>query len=159
MPVISRSSPSLIIATKGSSVLLYWNYTYAGDGRHGSVSLTYKEQIIGFSNRIGTLKALAKRSGQDGVLTLESPVPPPFNGRVQVISSNSTLVIHDLHYDDASYKFSSCVSVDADVGAGPKSNMFDLLPTVVITVYGMKTCYLSYFNVDYRKFSFKPPLD
>ena len=145
-PVAAKSSPSHIIATKGSTVWLYWNYTYTGDGGHDSVFLTYKKQVLGCKRPLEKHKALARRIGQNGVLRLESPVPAPFTGRVQVISSNSTLVIHDLQFNDALYQFSANVTVDVDVGAGPKSNLFRLLPNIHLTVYGKETCNHLYFS-------------
>ena len=136
----AHSSPSHVIATKGSSVWLHWNYTYIGDGIHEkSVYLksTYKEQIIGI-NSISRprFQALAKRIGENGTLTLESPVPAPFTGRVDVISSNSTLVIHDLQYDDSTYRLSSDVNVHIDIDAGPILYEFRLKPVVSLTVIG-----------------------
>ena len=136
----AHSSSSHVITTKGSSVWLHWNYTYIGDGIHEkSVYLksTYKEQIIGI-NSISRprFQALAKRIGQNGALTLESPVPAPFSGRVDVISSNSTLVIHDLQYNDSTYRVSSDVNVHIDIDAGPILYEFRLKPVVSLTVFG-----------------------
>ena len=145
-PVEANSSPSHIIATKGSSVWLHWNYTYVGDGRHGMLIITYKEQITGFNSTLQpSIKTLAKRAGQNGALTLESPVPAPFNGRVGVISANSTLVINGLQYNDSTYIFSSSVSVDLDAGGGAVSNIFVLKPVVSITVNGMSIYHLTLF--------------
>ena len=137
-----NSSPHHIIAKKGSSVWLHWNYTYIGDGMHlgGGLVTTYREQTIlvnSTSQSIG--RTLAKRIGQNGALTLESPVPSPFNGRVEMISSNSTLVIHGLQYNDSTYQFSSYVTLEIEYGAGTKTNKIDLKPIVSITVNGMIT--------------------
>ena len=137
----ARSSPSHITATKGSSVWLHWNYTYIGDGVHfgGGLVSRYREQTIDinstFQNKPHTL---AKRIGQNGPLKLESSIPAPFNGRVEVISTNSTLVIHNLQYDDSAYLLSSAVTVDLNVGAGLLPNRYNLKPIVSITVTGMK---------------------
>ena len=141
-PVEANSSPSHIIATKGSSVWLHWNYTYVGDGVHGIVTLTYKEQIIGFnSTSQPTVQALAKRIGANGALVLESPVPVPFNGRVEVISANSTIVIRDLQYNDSTYQFSSVATVDTDFGSAISNIKSHLKPVVSIAVNGMSTCH------------------
>ena len=138
-----NSSPSHIIAAKGSSVWLHWNYTYVGDGRHDSVTATYKEQRIGINTTLQpSIETLAKRTGQHGTLTMESPVPAPFNGRVDVISSNSTLVVHNLHYNDSTYNFSSYVTVDADLGAGPKPKKYNLRPVVSINVIGTRSVHI-----------------
>ena len=147
-PVEANSSPSHIITIKGSSVWLHWNYTYVGDGLSGAVILTYKEQIIGFnSTSQPTIQTLAKRSGQNGALSLDSSIPAPFNGRVEVISSNSTLVIHGLQYNDSTYQYSSSVSVDIDPGGGAVTNIFVLKPVVSMTVTGMSIChFLLFFN-------------
>ena len=147
-PVEASSSPSHVIATKRSSAWLHWNYTYAGDGRHWLIISTYKEQIIGFnSTSQPTIQTLAKRTGQNGALTLESPVPAPFNGRVDVISANSTLVIHGLQYNDSTYQFSSSVSVDVDGGRGAVTNIVVLKPVVSITVNGMSIYHFPLFFI------------
>ena len=136
----ANSSPSHIIATKGSAVWLHWNYTYIGDGpTETGITLTYKEQLIRVnSTSQPTIQTLAKRTGQNGALTLESSIPTPFNGRVEVISSNSTLVIHNLQYNDSKYQFSSYVTVDADLGAGARSTINNLRPVVSIKVNGTR---------------------
>ena len=141
----ANSSPSSVTATKGSSVWLHWNYTYIGDGTHfgGVLTTFYREQRIELNSTSETaIKTLARRTGQNGVLTLESPVPTPFNGRVEVISSNSTLVIHNLQYNDSTYHFSSYLSVDFDVGAGAKANRYNLRPVVTINVNGMRAVHI-----------------
>ena len=136
----ATSSPSHINATRGSSVWLHWDYTYIGDGRHGrKVHFTskYEEQIAGFYCRSQPkFQALARRSGQNGALTLESPLPAPFNGRVKVISSNSTLVIYDLQYADALYYFVSDVSVHISIGARHVLHDFRLKPIISLSVNG-----------------------
>ena len=151
-PNEANSSPSQITVNKGSSVWLHWNYTYIGDGTHGgivSITTNYIEQIIGFnSTSQPTIQALAKRIGQNGILTLLSSIPVPFNGRVEVISSNSTLVIHGLLYNDSSYQFSSNVIITLTSGGGsPAGSTYNLKPIVSITVNGMNFCvFLLYFN-------------
>ena len=146
-PVEANSSPSNIIAIKGSSVWLHWNYTYVGDGAQGLVTLTYKEQIIGFnSTSQPTVQTLAKRTGANGVLILESPVPVPFNGRVEVISANSTIVIRDLHYNDSAYHFSSFATVDTDFGSAISSIKVHLKPVVSIEVNGTSSCHFLLFS-------------
>ena len=137
----ANSSPSQINGIRGSSVWLHWNYTYIGDGTHvakASVTTNYIEQIIGF-NSISqpSIQALAQRIGQNGILTLLSPIPAPFNGRVEVISSNSTLVIHGLQYNDSSYQFSSNIKATSDTGGGPVLYIYNLKPIVAITVNGI----------------------
>ena len=137
-PIEANSSPSHIIAVRRSSVSLHWNYTYIGDGLQGIINLSYREQTIGFnSTSQPTAQTLAKRTGVNGALTLESPTPAPFNGRVEVISSNSTLVIHNLQYNDSTYQFSSNVTVDGIVGSTGSVYYFNLKPVVSITVNGM----------------------
>ena len=145
-PVEANSSPSHVITIKESSVWLHWNYTYAGDGVHGIITVTYKEQIIGFNSAPQpSIRTLAKRTGQNGALALESPVPAPFNGRVGVISSNSTLVIHGLQYNDSTYQLSSSVTLDVNLGAGVSANRYSLRPVVSITVNGMSICHFPLF--------------
>ena len=145
-PVEASSSPSHIIATKGSSVWMHWNNTYAGDGVYGPITVSYKEQIIVLnSTSQRSIETIAKRTGQHGALTLESPVPAPFNGRVGVISANSTLVIHGLQYNDSTYQFSSSVSVDVDAGGGVVTTKSVLKPVVSITVNGMSIYHCPFF--------------
>ena len=140
-PFEESSSPSQINAAKGSSVRLYWSYSYIGDGPHdGIIKSRYKEQVIGFnSTSQPSIQALAKRSRQNGALKLESPVPAPFSGRAEVISSNSTLVIHNLQYNDSAYQFSSTVKVDIDPGDLARTNEVCLKPIVSLIVTGKKT--------------------
>ena len=145
-PVEVNSSPSHVITIKGSSVWLHWNYTYIGDGLQGLITVTYREQTIRFnSTSQPSIQTLAKRTGQNGALTLESPVPAPFNGRVDVISANSTLVIHDLQYNDSTYQFSSSVSFDVNAGFGAVTNIIVLKPVVSITVTGMSIYHFPLF--------------
>ena len=139
-PVEANTSPSSVTATKGSSVWLHWNYTYIGDGTHfgGALTTLFREQRIKLNSTSETaIKTLARKTGQNGVLVLESPVPAPFDSRVEVISSNSTLVIHNLQYNDSTYYILSHVIVDANFGAGAKANTFPLKPVVSIKVNGM----------------------
>jgi len=136
-PVEANSSSSHVITIKGSSLWLHWNYTYIGDGVHGPLAVNYSEQITGFTTTSQpSIETFAKRTGQNGALTLESSVPAPFNRRVEVISANSTFVIHDLQYNDSTYQFSSSVSVDEDAGGGAV-NIVVLKPIVSITVNGI----------------------
>ena len=147
-PVEANTSSSSVTATKGSSVWLHWNYTYIGDGTHfgGVLTTLYREQRIELNSTSETaIKTLARKTGQNGVLTLESPVPAPFNGRVEAISSNSTLVIHNLQYNDSTYEFSSNVNVDADAGGGAEPNIFFLKPVISITVNGMSIYHFPLF--------------
>ena len=137
-PNQANSSPSQITAMKGSSIWLHWNYTYIGDGSYGIVTTNYKEQVIGFNSPSQpSIQVLAKRIGQNGILTLQSSMPAPFNGRVEMISSNSTLAIHGLQYNDSSYQYSSHVKATTDTGGGAVLNTYNLKPIVVITVNGI----------------------
>ena len=136
--VEADSSPIHISSTKGSSVWLHWNYTYGGDGKFGPFTLTYREHIIGFtSTSQPSVQTLAKRTGQNGALELQSPVPAPFNGRVEVISSNSTLVVHNLQYNDSTYQFSSNIKVDSVYSSTTTTYDTSLRPAVSMTVNGM----------------------
>ena len=144
-PNEAGSSPSDVIRNKGSSVWLHWAYNYLGDGIGGGVTRTYKEQVIGFnSTSEPTIQPLAKRIGQNGVLTLESSIPAQFNGRVQVISANSTLVINNLQYNDSSYQFGSYVIVEVNSGV-VNTNKYYLKPFVDITVSGMDISLKKFF--------------
>ena len=146
-PVEAKSSPSHINATKGSSVWLHWNYTYVGDGPTGPfVTFIYREQIIGFRNTSEpTIEILANKTGQNGTLTLELPVPALFSGRVEVISSNSTLVIHGLQYNDSTYQYLSIIEVIVRIRGGSlSSSAFNLAPIVTITVHGMNIYHIPF---------------
>ena len=137
-PNEAGSSPSHVITNKGSPVWLHWAYNYGGDGTHGFVTLKYKEQVIGYKSASqATIQPLAKRIGQNGILTLESSIPAPFNGRVDVIPGNSTLVINNLQYNDSLYQFGSYIILDLDAGGGPAPNKIELKPIVSITVTGI----------------------
>ena len=137
------SSPSLINATKGSSAWLHWNYTYVGDREYlvlgHKVRFTYKEQVIGFNSTSSPrIQALARRIGVNGTLTMESSIPVPFNGRVQVISSNSTLVIHNLQYNDSAYQFLSTIEVELNSNITTQVTVYPLRPDITISVTGKK---------------------
>ena len=138
IPVEAESSPSYITAAKRSSIWLHWNYTYVGDGVHGRITFNYREQTIGFNSTLQpSIHTLAKRTGQNDALILESPVPALFNGRVGVTSANSTFAIHDLQYNDSSYQFSSNVKIDVLFSGRTSIYDFPLKPVVSITVNGM----------------------
>ena len=133
-----NSSPAHIIVRKGSSVWLNWQYSYSGDGKHGHVSYAYKQQTIVFINESDSvIQVLARRIGENGILTLESPTPPPFNGRVEVISSNSTLVIHHIQYDDSSFRFTSLIDVLWTVDFHEHDSKYNLKPNVTLEVQGI----------------------
>ena len=132
--------PCTTTAIKGSSVSLRWNYTYIGDGRHNREVLfhsLYKEQVIGISSSLlPRPQVLAKRIGQNGVLIMESPVPAQFQGRVEVISSNNTVVIHNLQYNDSAFQFSSKVTISLNFHAGPELHHYPFR-SIRIMVTGM----------------------
>ena len=145
-PVDVQSSPSLINATKGSSAWLHWNYSYVGDTEYiilgNRVQFTYKEQIIGFNSTSNPrIQVLARRIGVNGSLTMESSIPVPFNGRVEVISTNSTLVIHNLQYNDSAYQFSSTVEVELNSSVVKTVTVYPLRPIITISVAGIKSSY------------------
>ena len=120
---------------------LHWNYTYIGDGIHSRglrFSSLYREQVIAITSSSQTrIRPLAKRIGQFGILELQPSIPTQFEGRVEVISSNSTIVIHDLQYTDSAWQFSSGVIVGIDMGAGFVPHAYPLKPIVQLTVNGM----------------------
>ena len=133
-PVEALSSPSHINATKGSSIWLHWNYTYIGDGTHNGTTTFFNDQVV-HVDMISPRRSytIARKVRQHGSLTITSPVPLQFTGRVRVVSSNNTLVISNLQYTDSNYQFLSRTFVH--VGR-ILSMAFDLRPIVSITVYG-----------------------
>ena len=155
-----NSSPYNITAAKGSSVWLHWNYTYIGDGRHAFAIITYREQIIRFNSTAqNTMQTLARRIGQNGALILKSPLPAQFSGRVEVISSNSTLVLHNLQYNDSTYRFYSDVIVKIRVFSNvPVLHRVHLMPIISLTVIGnFMAVQLFYYFFEYgilRTFTF-----
>ena len=128
-PNAALSSPSQINAAKKSSLWLHWNYTYDGD----SNILKYKEHIIGYTSKTeSTLVPLAKRNGPSGALVKQASIVGPFNGRIDVIPDNSTLVVHNLRFNDSGTNFSSYV--DFAFGIGKASS--PLIPIVTVEVIG-----------------------
>ena len=133
--VEERSSPSRINATKGSSIWLHWNYTYIGDGTHNGTTTVFSNQLFaaqGLSS--GTSNLIATKLGQ-GPLTLVPAVPAPFTGRLGTISTNSTIVVHNVQYTDSNYRFASRAYVHV---FGTGSVVFHLKPVVHVTVYGKR---------------------
>ena len=105
--------------------------------RGGVITTTMVDHVIAFRNKSqSTTQTLARKVGQNGILILESPVPDPFDGRVEVIAANSTLVIHDLQYDDSAYAFVSRSGINIDSGGGNILNTFNIKPEFTLTVHG-----------------------
>ena len=103
------SSPSQITASKKSSVWLHWNYTYGGDYLN---AIMYSHQGITYKSRYGsTTIELARRKGQFSTIEKLSSIPDPIGTRIAVISDNSTLVVHNLQYNDSGSLFRSYVQV------------------------------------------------
>ena len=152
-PDEALSSPSHINSTNGSSVWLHWNYTYIGDGIYNGSYVAFTMHAIIFNHTSQTsVQTLARRIGPNGTLRLESPVPAPFTGRAEVISSNNTLVIHRLQYNDSSCQFLSVVILVTNVTGGPAPFRFYILrPTVSITVNGKKVMILLFVAMDFFK--------
>ena len=61
-------------------------------------------------------------------------MPVPFNGRVEVISSKSILLIYGLQYNDSNHQFSSAVNIVFQPVVGPTLSRFKLRPIVALTV-------------------------
>ena len=81
---------------------LHWNYTYGGDNR----IVRLKDVTFGYKSRLQpTFAPLAKRTGAFGTLVKQSPISGPLNGRVDVIPDNSTLVVHNLQFNDSGSNF------------------------------------------------------
>ena len=139
-PIEANSSSSHITAKHGSTVYLHWAYTYVGDGRHSLAVITFLQQEIGFnSTSHKELQVLAKRSGERGPLQLASLLPASFEGRVDVIPSNSTLVIRDLQFNDSMHEYSSNIQVNMQFTSTTRQKLvYQLEPKVKITVTGME---------------------
>ena len=118
--------------------------------RGGVITTTMVDYGIAFRKKSqSTTQTLARKVGQSGILMLESPVPDPFDGRVEVIAANSTLVIHDLQYNDSEYAFVSSIRVTIDSGGGNILNTFNIKPEFTITVHGTTytfTCFKMYIK-------------
>ena len=151
-PLEANSSPSHIISTKGSSVQLHWSYNYDGDTNNAYgqfpmkivVVRRFNKQTIGLNvTPHSAFQALAKRHGQVGAFTLEPSMPATFNGRVEVIPSNSTLIIRNLQYNDSTYQFSSNIEIGVSMfhHIVPPITSYEttteLKPSIRITVVGM----------------------
>ena len=94
---------------KHSSVWLHWHYTYGGD--HGKVVVFSHQSVIYKSRYASTPVELARRVGQHGALKKSSSISDPIGTRIDVISDNSTLVIHNLQYNDSGSNFSSFIEM------------------------------------------------
>ena len=124
------SSPSEITAAKNSSLWLHWNYIYGGDAVG---YYKYIEQIIGYtSKKESTLVPLAKRNGASGTLVKQATILGPFNGRIDVIPINSTLVVHYLRFNDSGTNFSSYINLL--MGSSQVKKL--LRPVVTVKVMG-----------------------
>ena len=131
IPNPALSSPGQIHARKGSSLWLHWNYSYGGDNS----AIKYKEQIIGYTSKMeSTLVPLAKRIGPSGTLVKQSSIVGPFSARIDVIPDNSTLVVHNLRFNDSGTNFSSYI--DIRYGKLQSQNIKQLEPVVNVEVTG-----------------------
>ena len=129
VPNIALSSPAQIIAARRSSLWLHWNYTYGGD----DTNRKYTKQDVGYTSKMEpTFVTLAKRSQQFGTLAKEPSISGPFNGRVDIIPENSTLVVHDLQFNDSAVNFTSIVWIQFFHGQIP----WPLKPVVTVDVLG-----------------------
>ena len=125
----SLSSPSSITVTKKSSVWLHWNYTYGGDYRR---LILYQYQSITYKDSLGSKPVeLARRVGPSGRLEKLSSISDPIGARIDVISNNSTLVVHNLQFNDSGSNFSSFVKM-----GGSADYRKDLVPVVKLHVNG-----------------------
>ena len=128
IPNKSNSSPSQVAAIKMSSVWVHWNVTYGGAG-----VLVYLHQNITYKNVLGSTPVhLATRVGPFGVLEKLSAISDQIDARIDVISHNSTLVVHKLQYNDSGAKFSPFIEMQAQ---GPPYPL-DLAPVVTLHVKG-----------------------
>ena len=104
-----------------SSIWLHWNYTWGGDAF--SVA-EYQYQSIRYKRRYGSTPIeLARRKDQFSTIKKLSSISDPIGARIDVISNNSTLVVHNLQYNDSGSNFSSYVQIGYD-GATLKSTPF-----------------------------------
>ena len=109
-----------------SSVWLHWNYTWTGD-IPGAVVLKY--QSVTYKSSYGsTIIELAKRNGASGVLEKSSSISDPIGARIDVIANNSTLVVHNLQYNDSGSNFSSFIQFQ---GLGGYEYPYNLFPFVI----------------------------
>ena len=137
-PIEADSSPSHMTVKSGSTVYLNWAYTYIGDGRHSLGATSFAQQVIWFNSASDAkFQVLAKKMGLKGNWTLASPLPPSFEGRVDVIQSNSTLVIRDIRASDALKTYHSRIYINM-ILTKPTTLPYDLAPLVKITVTGME---------------------
>ena len=114
---------------KDSSIWLHWNYTWGGDISDVS---EYKYQSITYKSRYGsTTVELARRTGSSGILRKSSSISDPIDARIGVISNNSTLVVHNLQFNDSGSNFSSYVQIEAQGGkAGYPVDLYPVVATL-----------------------------
>ena len=122
--------------------------------RGGVITTTMVDHVIAVKNTSHpTRQTLARKVGQNGNFILESSIPAPFNGRVEMIAANSTLVIHNLQYNDSVYEFVSSIGVNIDSGSGNILNTFNLRPDFTVTIHGIT------HNFRHFKFYIKYPVN
>ena len=122
------SSPSHISALKKSSVWLHWNYTYGGDYLD---LILYSHQSIEYKSRYGSTSVeLARRKDQNSTIRKLSSISDPIGTRIDVISDNSTLVVHNLQLNDSGSNFSSYINYKN------RRTRKHLQPTVQLLVQG-----------------------
>ena len=148
-PIEANSSSSRIATEIGSTVELHWAYTYVGDGRHTIAVIYFAQQVIGFKSTSHTkFQVLAKKMGLKGNWTLASPLPPSFEGRVDVIQSNSTLVIRDIRASDALKTYHSRVDIRMTLTSlRPQILPYHLAPIVKLILPGMAFLYLKALSI------------
>ena len=118
--------------------------------RGGVITTTMVDHVIAVKNKSQpTRQTLARKVGQNGNFILESSIPAPFNGRVEMKAANSTLVIHNLQYNDSVYEFVSSIRVNIDSGGGNILSTFNLRPEFTVTIHGI-TQNSRYFNIDIK---------
>ena len=113
-PHKEHSSPSVIIALKGSTIWLHWNYSYVGDTEKNKC----KEQLVYCIGCHG-VRAILRRKGATADLKhrVDRPgalpgIPAYLVNRIKVFPNNDSIAMRNMTLSDAGVYFVSVVYLE-----------------------------------------------
>ena len=113
-----------IEVTRGLSVNLTWYFSKS--------ACLLQEQKFGYSSGDRLTILAVKR--QNGSIHVAEEMPEQFNGRIATAASSSTLIIHNVQFNDSIYQFASIVEARSFVV--PQFVSKTLLPRYSLSVTG-----------------------